>query len=94
MTQYIVYDHVTGDVNITDTMEDAVKEYEYFKQENVNHVSNEGQFSGSEMIILAEIKKMNYSVETDSPVLVEKDDGEKEETDEFYWDWKESEETE
>lgn len=87
---WMVYDNEDGLVGIYDTYEEALMDYEKYKEIQKDYVQNETEFTSDEQVILAKIKKQLYSYETDNKATDYDDDGNEIESDENMWDWKET----
>jgi hypothetical protein len=68
-----------------------MKEYEKCKERQEEWLYQNGEFSGDERVILAEVKKHFYSDDTGKPVIKEDDSGNEVLTGDTYWEFKEDE---
>lgn len=85
----MVYDSEDGLVGIYDDYNEALIDYEKYKQIQKEYVQNAAEFTCDERVILAEIKKYLYPYETNNKAIGYDKDGNEIELDENIWDWKE-----
>jgi hypothetical protein len=88
---WVVYDSMEGLVCVTDDYNKALEEYEHYKESYKDYVRDNGEYSGDEQVILAEVKKNFFSYDTKEPVIEYDDDGNEVDTGDTYWNWKEQE---
>ncbi|MEM5009374.1 hypothetical protein WKH57_01505 [Niallia taxi] len=86
---WIVYDSEEGLVYSSDDFEKAKEEYEKYKKSAKEYVQDNNEFTGDEEVILAQVKKHLYVVDTNESVIEEDEHGEEYESDVTYFDWKE-----
>lgn len=77
---WMVYDSEEGLVLTTDDYDEALKEYEFYKEGWKETIKSYGEFDETERVVLAEVKKDFYAAET----VHKNDEGE------YYWDWTEN----
>jgi hypothetical protein len=88
---WMVYDSNEGLVCVTEDYNEALKEYEDYKENHKNYVAKYGEYEGDERVILAEVKKNFFCYDTKKPVVEFDDDDNEIDTGDTYWDWKEQE---
>lgn len=86
---WMVYDNEEGLVGVFSEYESALAHYEKCKATAEDYVSEEGEFTTDETIILAKVEKYLYSFDTKNPVMKEDDEGNEHPTKDTYWGWKE-----
>lgn len=59
------------------------------KKDLEQYVREDGEFSGDEMIVIAQVEKRFYSDDTLKPVLKEDDNGNECDTGDAYWEFRE-----
>jgi hypothetical protein len=84
---WIVYDWSDGLIGVFKTYEEAKKEYDQYK--DINEGSYDGEFYGDEEVILAKVYKRFYAHDTKKPIILEDSNGEKYDSGDTYWAWKE-----
>ncbi|RYI30479.1 hypothetical protein EVU96_08685 [Bacillus infantis] len=86
---WIVYEYENGVVYQGDNYEEAVKEYESYKEQTKDWVAQDNEFTSDENVILAKVEKHFYSQDTNKPVMEEDEKGNEYPTKDTYWEFKE-----